>query len=88
MLQIGVMGGEQAAGVLAQVEAEKRKRSGGGWSPDEEAALRQRIAAVYDAQATPEFASARLWCVDGREKGGRRSERNTSVAWRVWGAGL
>jgi 3-methylcrotonyl-CoA carboxylase beta subunit len=43
------------------VEAEKRKRAGGGWSEGEEATFRERVAAAYDTQATPEYASARLW---------------------------
>ncbi|PNH04618.1 Methylcrotonoyl-CoA carboxylase beta chain, mitochondrial [Tetrabaena socialis] len=65
--RIGVMGGEQAAGVLAQVEAEKQRRKGGTWPADEEAAFRAKMAALYDEQARPEYAGARLWddgCID------------------------
>ena len=60
--RISVMGGEQAAGVLAAVEAEKRRRDAGRpWPAAEEAAFRARVAARYDAEGAPLFASARLW---------------------------
>ncbi|KAG2499926.1 hypothetical protein HYH03_002213 [Edaphochlamys debaryana] len=65
--RIGVMGGEQAAGVLAQVEAEKHRRKGGAWPAAEEEAFRAKMAALYDEQARPEYAGARLWddgCID------------------------
>jgi 3-methylcrotonyl-CoA carboxylase beta subunit len=60
--RIGVMGGEQAAGVLATVEAEKRRRAGGApWPAEDEAKFRADVAARYDAEGSPYFASARLW---------------------------
>ncbi|PNW85327.1 hypothetical protein CHLRE_03g181200v5 [Chlamydomonas reinhardtii] len=65
--RIGVMGGEQAAGVLAQVEADKQRRKGKQWAPEEEAKFRAAMTAAYDTQARPEYASARLWddgCID------------------------
>ncbi|GFR40987.1 hypothetical protein Agub_g1652 [Astrephomene gubernaculifera] len=65
--RIGVMGGEQAAGVLAQVESDKYRRRGKEWPAEEEARFRADMAARYDEQARPEYAGARLWddgCID------------------------
>ncbi|EFJ51940.1 hypothetical protein VOLCADRAFT_108896 [Volvox carteri f. nagariensis] len=65
--RIGVMGGEQAAGVLAQVESEKHRRSGKTWPAEEEARFRANMTGLYDQQARPEYAGARLWddgCID------------------------
>lgn len=59
--RISVMGGEQAAGVLAQVEADKAARSGAAWLPEKEVAFRAKIEARYDAEGCPYYASARLW---------------------------
>ncbi len=55
--RISVMGGEQAAGVLATVRRDGIERKGGQWSADEEAAFRKPIA----DQGHPLYASARLW---------------------------
>eukprot|EP00882_Tetradesmus_deserticola_P000412 GHRQ01000453.1.p1 GENE.GHRQ01000453.1~~GHRQ01000453.1.p1 ORF type:complete len:617 (+),score=294.46 GHRQ01000453.1:211-2061(+) len=59
--RISVMGGEQAAGVLAQVESDKAARKGGSWPAEEEAAFRAQIVERYDNEGSPYFASARLW---------------------------
>ncbi|GBF99074.1 hypothetical protein Rsub_11845 [Raphidocelis subcapitata] len=59
--RIGVMGGEQAASVLAQVEEEKHARAGKQWPAEEAAAFRAAIAARYDEEGSPYYASARLW---------------------------
>eukprot|EP00270_Netrium_digitus_P009550 TRINITY_DN2907_c0_g1_i2.p1 TRINITY_DN2907_c0_g1~~TRINITY_DN2907_c0_g1_i2.p1 ORF type:complete len:121 (+),score=53.09 TRINITY_DN2907_c0_g1_i2:272-634(+) len=59
--KISVMGGEQAAGVLAMVEKEKLRRTGKAWTEEEEAEFRGRIQAEYDREATAFFSSARLW---------------------------
>ncbi|PSW05423.1 carboxyl transferase domain-containing protein [Photobacterium lipolyticum] len=59
--RISVMGGEQAAGVMAQVTRDVKARNGETWSDDEEFAFKQPIIALYDAQGHPYFASARLW---------------------------
>ncbi|GAX80534.1 hypothetical protein CEUSTIGMA_g7972.t1 [Chlamydomonas eustigma] len=59
--RIGVMGGEQAAGVLAQVESEKRSREGRAWPREEEVAFKEGVQAKYDGEAEATFASARLW---------------------------
>ncbi|HSG95216.1 MAG TPA: carboxyl transferase domain-containing protein, partial [Afifellaceae bacterium] len=59
--RISVMGGEQAAGVLATVKRDGIERKGESWSADEEQAFKKPIIATYDAQGHPYYASARLW---------------------------
>lgn len=59
--RISVMGGEQAANVLALVELDKRKREGVDWPAEEQAAFKQAIVERYDKEGEPSFASARLW---------------------------
>jgi len=59
--RISVMGGEQAANVLAQVRREGRERSGQVWSDSEETTFKQRIFNQYEEQGHPYYASARLW---------------------------
>ena len=59
--RISVMGGEQAASVLAEVRREAVERKGGTWSPEDEAALKQPIVDQFDEQSHPLYASARLW---------------------------
>jgi 3-methylcrotonyl-CoA carboxylase beta subunit len=59
--RISVMGGEQAAGVLATVRREGIERRGGVWSADEEAAFKAPILAQFAEQSHPLYASARLW---------------------------
>ena len=59
--RISVMGGEQAAGVLATVRRDGIERKGGQWSVDEEAAFRKPIADQFEYQGHPLYASARLW---------------------------
>ncbi|MBU6442123.1 MAG: methylcrotonoyl-CoA carboxylase [Betaproteobacteria bacterium] len=59
--RISVMGGEQAAGVLATVRREGIEAKGGQWSAQEEDAFRQPIRAQYEAQGHPYYATARLW---------------------------
>jgi 3-methylcrotonyl-CoA carboxylase beta subunit len=59
--RISVMGGEQAAGVLATVRREGIERRGGAWSAEEEAAFRAPILAQFAEQSHPLYASARLW---------------------------
>ncbi|GGZ97555.1 methylcrotonyl-CoA carboxylase subunit beta [Arenicella chitinivorans] len=59
--RISVMGGEQAAGVLAQVKATQKERNGETWSKEEEAAFKQPVLDTYERQGHPYFASARLW---------------------------
>ena len=59
--RISVMGGEQAASVLATVKRDGIEAKGGSWSGDEEAAFKQPILEQFEHQAHPYYASARLW---------------------------
>ena len=59
--RISVMGGEQAASVLATVKRDGIEGKGGSWSADEEAAFKQPIKDQYEQQGHPYFATARLW---------------------------
>jgi len=59
--RISVMGGEQAASVLATVKRDGIEAKGGQWSPDEEAAFKAPIREQYEQQGHPYYASARLW---------------------------
>ena len=59
--RISVMGGEQAASVLATVRRDGIESRGGTWSAEEEAAFRQPILDQYEHQGHPYFASARIW---------------------------
>jgi 3-methylcrotonyl-CoA carboxylase beta subunit len=59
--KIAVMGGEQAANVLAQVTREKKERLGKIFSADEEEALKAPILAQYAKQSHAYYSSARLW---------------------------
>jgi 3-methylcrotonyl-CoA carboxylase beta subunit len=59
--RIGVMGGEQAANVLAQVTREKYERQGKNFSLEEETALKKPILEQYAKQGHAYYSSARLW---------------------------
>ena len=59
--RIAVMGGEQAAGVLAQVKQEQSERAGKSLGDDEVAAIKQPILEQYERQGHPYYSSARLW---------------------------
>lgn len=59
--RISVMGGEQAAGVLAQVKRAQKERSGESWSEAEEADFKQPVIDKYEQEGHPYYASARLW---------------------------
>lgn len=61
--RISVMGGEQAAGVLAQVKRSSLEARGKGdsWSQEEEAAFRADHEDKYEREGHPLYASARLW---------------------------
>ena len=56
--RISVMGGEQAAGVLATV---KREQKGEDWSDDDDERLKAPVREQYERQGHPYYASARLW---------------------------
>ena len=59
--RVSVMGGEQAAAVLAQVKRDQKEREGASWSAEEEAAFKQPVLDNYEQQGHPYYASARLW---------------------------
>ncbi len=59
--RISVMGGEQAAVVLATVRRDAIEARGGNWSADEEEAFKAPIREQYEREGHPYFASARLW---------------------------
>ncbi|AMS43564.1 carboxyl transferase domain-containing protein [Aminobacter aminovorans] len=59
--RISVMGGEQAATVLAMVKREGIERKGGNWSKEEEAEFRAPILEKYEREGHPLYSSARLW---------------------------
>ncbi len=59
--RISVMGGEQAASVLATVKREGMEARGESWSADDEEAFRAPIREGYDREGSPYFATARLW---------------------------
>ena len=59
--RISVMGGEQAASVLATVKRDGIEGKGGQWSAEEEAAFKAPIKEQYEVQGHPYYATARLW---------------------------
>ncbi len=59
--RICVMGGEQAAGVLATDRRDGIEARGGNWSQDDEASFKQPVLDQFAHQSHPYFASARLW---------------------------
>lgn len=59
--RISVMGGEQAANVLAQVNRDKHAKRHTSWATEEEEAFKATLREQYEAQGNPYYASARLW---------------------------
>ena len=59
--RISVMGGEQAASVLATVRRDNIEAEGATWSAAEEEAFKAPIRAQYEAEGNPYYATARLW---------------------------
>ena len=59
--RISVMGGEQAASVLASVKRDGIEAKGGRWTADEEEAFKSPIRQQYEDQGNPYYATARLW---------------------------
>jgi 3-methylcrotonyl-CoA carboxylase beta subunit len=59
--RISVMGGEQAASVLATVRRDGLEAAGKEWSTAEEEAFKEPIRRQYEAQGHPYYATARLW---------------------------
>jgi 3-methylcrotonyl-CoA carboxylase beta subunit len=59
--RISVMGGEQAATVLATIRRDAIEAKGGAWSAEEETAFKAPLRAQYEQEGHPYYASARLW---------------------------
>jgi len=59
--RISIMGGEQAAGVLATVKRDGMEARGETWSAEDEAAFKAPIREQYEREGNPYFATARLW---------------------------
>ena len=59
--RIGVMGGEQAANVLAQVQREARERSGKTFTDEEEKKIKDPILAKFEKESSCYYSTARLW---------------------------
>jgi 3-methylcrotonyl-CoA carboxylase beta subunit len=59
--RISVMGGEQAASVLATVRRDGMTAQGKAWSKEDEDAFKAPIRAQYETQGHPYYATARLW---------------------------
>ncbi len=59
--RISVMGGEQAATVLATVRRDRIEAEGGAWSAEEEEAFKKPVRDQYEAQGSPYYSTARLW---------------------------
>jgi 3-methylcrotonyl-CoA carboxylase beta subunit len=59
--RISVMGGEQAAAVLATVRRDGLEAAGEQWSPEDEEAFKRPIREQYEHQGSPYYSTARLW---------------------------
>jgi 3-methylcrotonyl-CoA carboxylase beta subunit len=59
--RISVMGGEQAASVLATVRRDNMEADGKSWSAEDEEAFKSPIRAQYETEGNPYYATARLW---------------------------
>ncbi|HVL98139.1 MAG TPA: carboxyl transferase domain-containing protein [Egibacteraceae bacterium] len=59
--RISVMGGEQAAAVLATIRREQAEAAGEPWSAEDEEAFKAPVRAQYEHQGNPYYATARLW---------------------------
>ena len=59
--RISVMGGEQAATVLATIRRDAIEAKGSTWSAEEEAGFKAPLRAQYEREGHPYYASARLW---------------------------
>ncbi|KAK7362626.1 hypothetical protein VNO77_04744 [Canavalia gladiata] len=59
--RISVMGGAQAAGVLAQIEKGNKKRQGIQWNNEEEEKFKNKVVEAYEREGSPYYSTARLW---------------------------
>jgi len=78
--RISVMGGEQAANVLAQIRRDAIEAGGGNWPTDEEDAFKAPIRDQYETQGHPFYASARLWDDGVIEPGETRNVLGLSIS--------
>ena len=75
--RISVMGGPQAAGVLATVRRENIEAEGKTWSAEEEAAFKKPVLENFEREGHPYYATARLW-----DDGIIAPQRDAAGAWR------
>ncbi|GAU19924.1 hypothetical protein TSUD_95290 [Trifolium subterraneum] len=59
--RISVMGGAQAAGVLAQIEKGNKKKQGIQWNKEEEEKFKTKVVEAYEREGSPYYSTARLW---------------------------
>ena len=59
--RISVMGGEQAAAVMAQITRDKHLKQGETWTAEQDTRLKKPILEQYETQGHPYYSSARLW---------------------------
>jgi 3-methylcrotonyl-CoA carboxylase beta subunit len=59
--RISVMGGDQAAAVLATVRRDQIEAGGGTWSAADEESLKAPVREQYEVQGSPYYSTARLW---------------------------
>ncbi|KAJ7946060.1 methylcrotonoyl-CoA carboxylase beta chain, mitochondrial [Quillaja saponaria] len=59
--RISVMGGAQAAGVLAQIEKGSKKKQGIQWSKEEEEKFKAKVVEAYEKEGSPYYSTSRLW---------------------------
>ncbi|PKA59516.1 Methylcrotonoyl-CoA carboxylase beta chain, mitochondrial [Apostasia shenzhenica] len=59
--KISVMGGAQAAGVLAQIERSNKKKQGIEWCAEEEEKFKAVVVEKYEREASPYYSTSRLW---------------------------
>jgi len=59
--RISVMGGSQAANVLAQISEEQNKRAGKSWSDEQANKIKEPIEKQFETEGSPYYSTARLW---------------------------
>ena len=59
--RVSIMGGEQAASVLAHISSARKKAQGEPWTKEQEACCKKPILEQYETEGHPYYASARLW---------------------------
>ncbi|KAJ0077613.1 hypothetical protein Patl1_36118 [Pistacia atlantica] len=59
--RISVMGGAQAAGVLAQIEKANKKKQGVQWTAEDEEKFKAKVVEAYEREGNSYYSTARLW---------------------------